>query len=558
VTSLAPAPRRRRGPRAVAALLLLVLGLLFAATGPAQAHATLLGSDPAEGAVVATAPERITFTFNETIGAVPGGVHVFDAQGDPVTASASATGSKLEVALPEPVEDGTLIVVWRIVSDDGHPVSGSLRFSVGAPSATVADIKAPSSGAESPPVLLQALRIAGYASLLLTVGLVAFLLLVLPSGAVDSARTRLVSIARWAAGVAVVAWLAAVPVVATYQLGGGAGLLGKASTWSALAPIEYVVALLVALGSVAAVVLVADGAPARTNARLALAAAGVAVVAPALVGHTRATSPEWLMVLVDALHLVAGSVWLGGVVALAAVLPLLAERGTAAAEALSRFSVIAAGVLTAVGITGVLLAWRIVGSWSALVETAYGRLLIAKILTVLAVVGLAALNRFVLLPRVEQTTKRRERQASASSVGRIVVAEAALLVVVVVLTGLLVDRSPDVAAVAAGPAVGSTKLGAIEAKATVTSPAPGPSTVTLELLDRAGNPTEGYAAPSVRLSSAALDLGDVPLQNVGPGVYTGSVVFPNAGQWELEVSLRTGEFDNPVASVPFTVKESSR
>jgi copper transport protein len=552
-------PPRRPGPRllrASAALFVLVLGLLLASTGPVQAHATLVGTDPAQGAVLAQAPERITFTFNESIGAVPKGVRVFDAQGDPIRTSASASGKTLAVALDQPLEDGTLVVVWRIVSDDGHPVSGSLRFSVGAPSATVAEIDA-GAGAARAPVLLQMLRIVGYVGLLLTGGLVAFTLLVLPAGAAARARALLVTGARRSAAVAAVAWVAAVPVVATYQLGGSLGLLGRGSTWSAVAGTEYVVAALVAAGMVTAVVLIGAGTPTRRGRTFPLVAAGIAVAAPALTGHTRATSPEWLAVTTDVLHLLAGSVWLGGVVALAVVLPLLADHRTVAAETVARFSVLAAGLLAAMAATGVVLAWRIVGSWDALTGTAYGRLLSVKVATVLVVVALAAWNRYVLLPRMQHDTNRRERRSTASTVTRVVVAEAALLGVVLVCTGLLVDRSPTVAPGTAPAAVRSTTLGKIQARATLGSPVTGPSAVTLELLDATGRPTEGYAPPKARLSSASLDLGDVGLQNVGPGVYSAQVVLPAAGQWELEVSLRTGEFDNPVQSVPFTVKESS-
>jgi len=532
--------------------------MLLASAGSAQAHATMLGSDPAEGAVLAVAPERITFTFNESVRAAPDGVHVFDAHGDPIRSSASATGSTLEVALIDPVENGTLVVVWRIVSDDGHPVSGSLRFSVGAPSATVAEVGAPGTGAEQAPALLQVLRVAGYVGLLLTGGLVAFTLLVLPAGVAGRARSRLVVGARASAALAAVAWLAAVPVVAVYQLGGGRGLLGKGTTWSAVARTEYAVAVVVALGALATVVLLGAGTPPRRRAIMAVVAAAFAVVAPSLTGHTRAASPEWLVIAADALHLLAGSVWFGGAVALAAVLPILAERGTVAAEALVRFSGIAAGVLAALAATGAVLAWRIVGSWSALVETAYGRLLIAKVVTVLVVVALAAWNRFVLLPRMQQVTSRRERRSGMSTVTRVVTVEAVLLAVVLIFTGLLVDRSPDVAADTTRPAIQSTVLGKIEARTTVASPVTGPSTVTLELFDSAGRPTEGYAAPRATLSAGTLDLSDVALQNVGPGVYAGEVVFPAPGRWELQVSLRTGEFDNPVESVSFTVKESSR
>jgi copper transport protein len=547
---------RGHAGRAAAPLVLLALvaALLLGTAGPAQAHATLVGSDPVEGAVLAEAPEQVTFTFNEAVAAVPDGVHVFDAEGDEVDAESSVTDAVLTVELTEPVGEGTLVVVWRIVSDDGHPVSGSLRFSVGAPSANVVTPETGGSGAADPPVTLRLLRGTGYVGLLLATGLVAFVLLVLPGGQqTGRARHRLVRVARAAAGVAAGSWLLLLPVVASYQLGGGLDLVGRASTWSALARTEYAVAALVVLGTVAAVALLGTGEPQGGRRTAAVVAAGLAVTAPALTGHSRAESPEALVVAVDVLHLLAGSVWLGGVVALALVLPDLAGRGTLAAETLARFSALAAGVLALLVATGTVLAWRIVGSWSALVETDYGRLLLAKIATAVVAVLLAAWNRRALLPRMQEVVRRKERRAGAGLVAKVVTAEAAVLGLVLVLTALLVDQSPEPDVAVAGPAVETVTLGEITAKATVSSPAAGPSAVTLELVDAAGQPTEGYAAPTASLSTDELDLGDLPLENVGPGVYTAQVVFPTAGAWDLQVSLRTSEFDNPVTSVAFTV-----
>jgi len=549
---------RAHSGRAVAPLVLLVLvvSLLLGAAAPASAHATLLASDPAEGAVLAAAPDRLTFTFSEPVAAVPDGVQVFDAAGDRVEAEASVTDEVLAVDLTESVGDGTLVVVWRIVSDDGHPISGSLRFSVGAPSATVISPDVGDGGAARAPVSLRVLRGTGYAGLLLATGLVAFLLLALPSGhQADRSRRRLVRVARASTAVAGVSWLLVLPVVATYQLGGGLDLVTRASTWSALARTEYAVSALVVLGTLAAVALLGSGEPAGPRRTATLAAAWIAVGAPALTGHTRAESPEALVVVVDVLHLLAGSVWLGGVVALALVLPDLAGRGGLAAEALARFSTLAAGVLALLVATGAVLAWRIVGSWSALVDTDYGRLLIAKILTAVVAVLLAAWNRRALLPRMQEVTRRKELRAGAGLVTKVVTAEAAILGVVLVLTALLVDQSPERDAVVVGPAVETATLGEVRAQATVASPVTGPSSVTIELFDTGGEPTEGYAAPTASLSMDEIDLGDLALENVGPGVYTAQVVFPTAGAWDLQVSLRTSEFDNPVSSVGFTVDE---
>src|SRR4029077_15814094 len=117
--------------------------------------------------------------------------------------------------------------------------------------------------------------------------------------------------------------------------------------------------------------------PARRTA--ALVASTVAVVAPALTGHTRSATAEALVVGADMLHLLAGSIWLGGLVGLALTVRHLADRGEVAAEGVARFSGIAAGVLVALVAAGSVLVWRIVGSWDVLISTSYGRLLLTKV-----------------------------------------------------------------------------------------------------------------------------------------------------------------------------------
>ena len=112
----------------------------------------------------------------------------------------------------------------------------------------------------------------------------------------------------------------------------------------------------------------------------------LAIAAPSVIGHTRAYEPVPLLVVTDVLHLAAGSVWLGGLVGLALTLPSLAGRARDAAEVLARFSAVAAGVLGLLVVSGTLLGWRIIGSWSGLFGTTYGRLLLIKV----GVVGLVA------------------------------------------------------------------------------------------------------------------------------------------------------------------------
>jgi methionine-rich copper-binding protein CopC len=85
--------------------------------GPASAHAALVGSDPADGTSSATAPTTITFTFNENI-AQPAYIAV-----------QAPDGTQVEVTGVRAV-DGTYSASYRVVSSDGHPVTGTITYTV--------------------------------------------------------------------------------------------------------------------------------------------------------------------------------------------------------------------------------------------------------------------------------------------------------------------------------------------------------------------------------------------------------------------------------------------
>ena len=543
-------------------LLLLPLAavLLLGAAAPASAHATLIGTDPAQGAVLDAAPERVTFTFNESVIGVPAGITVFDATGEEVASSAAVRDARLLVDLDEEVGQGTLVVVWRLVSADGHPIGGSLSFSVGAPSDVVDVPTTTADATTTAPLQLSVVRWLGYVGLLVAAGVAGFAVLFLPGGRdTDAPRRRLRTVVRVATGLAAVGWLVAVPLVALYQLGVRASALGDGSTWSALAPAEYVVPAAVVAGLLVAALSLPVTTPGRARTVLVLAGSAVALAAPAFTGHTRATSPEALVVAVDVLHLVAGAVWFGGLVAVALVLPDLASRDDSGALTLSRFSTWASAVLAALVVTGTFGAWRIAGSWGALLDTRYGGLLLVKVLFVLVAIAIAAWNRFSLLPRLRGATRRRERRDTAGLLVRTTLAEAGVLVAVLLVTGFLVDRSPEVPVIldgsqTAGSAEQTVELGGLAGAVTLDPAGVGPATVTIELTDEDGQPAEGYEAPRLSLSTTDVDLGTVALTNLGPGTYAGDVVIPTAGEWEVQVSLRTTEFDNPVRTVTFDVR----
>ena len=209
-----------------------------------------------------------------------------------------------------------------------------------------------------------------------------------------------------------------------------------------------------------------------------------------------------------------------------------------------------------------MLAWRILGSWSALLDTVYGQLLLVKIGFALVAIAIAGWNRWSLLPRLRRATKRDEKRAGARGVVGATAVEAIVLVAALIITGLLVDKSPEAEATIEGassdpePGIRTVTLGEIEVRAALTPLIRGPNTITVHLRSPAGEPTEGVAPPVLRLSSDTLQLGTVALTPVVAGTYTVEVVFPAPGTWRMQISLRVSEFANPVTILEFEVATS--
>lgn len=547
--------RARSGPRRllVVAGLVAILHVLALSMGasPAAAHASLVSTDPAEGEVLAETPDVVTFTFNERVSLTEQSIRVFDAQGEPVAADAGAADSEVTADLPDELADGTYVVTYRVISADGHPVAGSLTFSIGAPSESVVP---PDFDADPPTSMRVALGTAqglGYAGLLLAAGLVIFQCWVLGTARLSAGSRDVLTRVHWGAmGLAVLAWAAVVPLDSAYQQGLGlGGAVGSDAIDLSLVGDDLVVLSLITVGLVLGLL-----APrARDFATLG---AMLAVAAPSMIGHTRAFEPVPLLIVTDVLHLAAGAIWFGGLVGLALTLPSLAGRARDVAEVLARFSAIAAAILGLLVVSGALLGWRIIGSWSGLFESTYGRLLIIKV-GVVGVVALVALwNRTRLLPRVRDALGHTELRRAADGVRRAVRVEALLIVAVLGLTGFLTNQSPRLepdAVAAAADRVESAPVGDYQVLITLDPGTRGPNTLALQIQDQAGEPLDVFAAPEVSVSSASVDLGSLVLTPVGAGTYTAPVVFPASGAWEAQVSLRESEFDNPVTIVELDV-----
>ena len=166
-------PTERRRARRIRLVVLGILGAVWlVGAQPAAAHTELVSSSPADGAVLEIAPVQIVFTFDENL--LPGttSLSVFDDAGAVLASSTvEPQGASVSMPLPDSLPPGLLHAAYRVVSEDGHPVTGEISFTVqgstasAAPSAKAEVPASPSAAAPStPPADAQRSREEGRAS----------------------------------------------------------------------------------------------------------------------------------------------------------------------------------------------------------------------------------------------------------------------------------------------------------------------------------------------------------------------------------------------------------
>jgi copper transport protein len=184
----------------------------------------------------------------------------------------------------------------------------------------------------------------------------------------------------------------------------------------------------------------------------ALVGAALAVLSFSFDGHTVDTPPRLLMAALDATHVTAGAVWLGGVVGIVIVSQFFRRGSGSIASLLIRFSGVAALSLLAVVIAGVLMSWAIVDGVRDYTETEWGRRLIAKVVVVSVAAACGAYNHFRVIPKLaahelgshsqREVADPADSLAPAESVARrVLLVEALALVGALALTAILVQAS---------------------------------------------------------------------------------------------------------------------
>jgi copper transport protein len=508
---------------ALTTLLMVVLP-----AGPASAHSELVSSTPADGAVLAHAPREVRMDFTEGISLVDGGLTLLDADGAAVrTPTPTAAGRTITWPMPPQLPDGTYLVNWRVVSADGHPVAGAFAFGVGAVTRPVAVSGAsPATTAPSPVVLV---RWAGYVAFALVVGVILFVTWCAPG----SRHPVLQVLARVGLVGGVLTTTAGVLVQGPYATGAGWGAVLDPDLLAQTVASPFGTVLLWRIGFYAALsfgVFVLT----RLEATLTrwLVADGVVAVAVtfALAGHGTASGRSFDLV-VDTVHVLAASAWVGGLIVLVALGRSVERR------ALQQFSRLAALSVLALLASGVLNSVLRLHSVLQLVDTRYGLVLLAKVLLVVVALLAAAVTR--------------SRLHGGSSLTPPLRVEAAVTVVVLAVTAVLTLTTPPPSTAtpagapghgddhsAAAPAVPvELPLGDGRIALLTVSPTAGGSSIRVGVLDVHGELVGSRrVALRVSLPARGIDNLDVPLTRQDK-VWKGRYRFPLPGDWTLTLTV---------------------
>lgn len=550
-------------------LILSLAIVIFSMAAPVWAHASLSRSTPVDNEVLASAPSEIRLWFTETLEPSFSHFYLQDIEGQrlplPESTIAETDSRQMVVALNETLPDGVYTVVWRVLSSaDTHPTTGSFAFVVGD---NIAGLQSASTPQEILPAERGVIRWLNLLSLALLGGGLGFYLLVwLPikgdsdEKAVEQRVLRVIYVGWGAVGLTTLLLLILQLSVATdaplfqgingdiinellYKTRFGQNWLLRAAVWFFLSTCLFL----------------ADYA--RPFYWVALVLSGVIMMTNSLLSHAAAAYDENLAIASDALHLMATSAWVGGLICFVLIIPLLLRSSTqgSLARLTAQFSNFARLAVIALIVTGVYATWLQVGSLEALVTTLYGQLLMIKLILFLPVMMLAGVNLFF--------TQRHLRSGATNWGNRLrilVGAEVLLTVIVLIVVGMMTSVSParNTWAVQANkplppepsPIVQTELANNLEMQLEVSPGWVGPNTFTLRVIDDNGVAIVDASRIRMRFQSQEQSVGEseLRLEHAGDGVYQAQGLNLNApGDWRIRVNVqRPDQFDTVVDFTP--------
>jgi copper transport protein len=379
--------------------LLLLLCMMGSSSSFAFAHASLIRSEPADGALLSAAPHHVVLQFSEPV--APAVLRLSNPSGETADLSgASFSDNSVTVPLPKGLERGTFAVSWRVISQDGHPVAGTVVFSIGEASAPVNRSVQQRLGLD---LAIWTLRVLLYLTLFVGIGGLVF------DSWANASKPSLSRIARPLRLVLLIIFpvaIASLGVLGLDALGEGWPGLLRVQTWRAALSSSYAITV---FGACAASLLAlaalhaSRASAARALSSLALVAAGVAIAGS---GHAVTAPPQFISRPAVFLHVISLTIWIGSLWPLA---QLFASADPNRQSALQRFSKLIPWSVVTLLVSGAVISVLQLKPLGTLFTTAYGQILLVKLAFVACLLNLASYNRYWLTSRVLAHSRKASR-----------------------------------------------------------------------------------------------------------------------------------------------------
>ncbi|MCX6515473.1 MAG: copper resistance protein CopC [Actinobacteria bacterium] len=527
-----------------AAIASTALALAFI-PGIASAHAILESSSPEASALLASSPKEIRLDFDEQVEATLGDVRVYDSEQREVSKSntvRSASDASVVTAKVSTLKNGVYVVVWRVVSADGHPVTGAFPFEIGTKSTgtSAALLEEVLNRTETTSPLgnpMSFFRLLGFLGLILLIGCVSLLW---RSPLLGDSRVR--KTMQYSSVLVAVSSLGLLLTQGPYTAGKSWGSLFDSVMIGDVLQTRLGLALFVRTICALAWGVIALTASASVSRRWrigVIAAAVITITTYAASGHQSAGTLPGIFVPLDMIHLAAISTWVGALLVLAAI-----HRDNDVEIEAKRFSRMATWSMPVVVATGVVQGLHLMGGISNITQSSFGKLLLAKTLLVACVVLLGSKAR------------GRLEASGFSSISKIIRWESTVVVLVLAVTSLMVAQSPN-----AKPAIpisfSATKVqNGIVAELSVVPAVVGTAEVHVILTPPGGSLTPAKSV-TVQFDLPSRNIPPIPvkLTEIGPNHWIGIVQFPFSGAWNMNTRVSPAPNQTLLFSTVVTVQD---
>lgn len=528
-------------------MLLLYICVLFVPIST-SAHAYIIKSTPMENETLAHSPSLVSLEFSETIQPKFDSLTVINSLGQRVDVSEVTIDKKnpniLEANVQSALPNGAYTIAWKVVSADGHPVEGTIPFRIGT-GVDIHSVQGYANGyiPQADMIIERGLLYAGFS---LYLGVMLFHLVLYKESAssdkMQSQSRMLIWISLLAIAFSLV-WnlplqakiYANVPWSKAFHL----SLWKEALGIPLFGSVWIVQMILIVLLAAATYLAMKYGKLSSSKAWwLPVLLVVVLLATKALNGHAIGSKYRDITVAMDVLHLFAASLWIGGIMAIAFVLPAGSKNKQDWSfywNVIQRFSPWAMTAVTILLFTGVFSSTLYIPNLRSLYQTVYGQILVAKIVLFI-IMGIFGLIHFA-------KGKLQKEKGIGPTAGIEFGIGIVVMIMAAILTNVATPPLPEPVPLNETKQVNS----GYEITLHINPNAVGANTFDIDIKDKSGQPVTNIQQLTVTTYSLDMEMGrntfKVPM--VSPGTFQAKGMQLNMeGNWNITIHGLTSSLND--------------